>query len=142
MEDAGKKAAEQVKAQKSEGSQVILQGFPKNPEEPQIADEVDPAGVEEERAEHGGQQPHGLAEAQDLEPAQLGGHRPLLIKKVRGGIRADVELVEENRQVEGDQPQGDPGPPVFGRRPADGNHAAAPGPNPWGSIPKSPAQAR
>ena len=132
VEDAGKKAAEQIKPQKSSGSQVILQGFPKDPEEPQVADEVDPPGMEEEGAEHGGQQPHGLAEAQDLEPAQLGGHRPLLIKKVRGRIGSDVELIEKDRQIDGDQTQGDPGPPVFGRRPADGNHEAAPGFNPLG----------
>src|SRR5271157_806430 len=60
MEEPGKEPAKQVKGQKAPVAQVILQGLSKEPEKPHIAEEVDLAPMEEQGAEHGGQQSQPL----------------------------------------------------------------------------------
>ena len=103
-------------------SQIVFQGLAEQPEEPHVADQMQPAGVQEHAAEHGGQQPQGLVGGDQLGVAQFGGHRPLVHEQGRGRILAEVQLIEKDGHVDRNQSQRDPGPATRRRRPADGDH--------------------
>ncbi len=102
--------------------QIVFQGLAEQPEEPHVADQMQPAGVQEQAAEHGGQQLQGLVGGDQLGVAQFGGHRPLVHEQGRGRIRAEVQLIEKNGHIDRNQSQRDPGPALLRRRPADGDH--------------------
>ncbi|OGR06018.1 MAG: hypothetical protein A3K23_02535 [Desulfobacca sp. RBG_16_58_9] len=125
VEKTGKETAKEIEGQEAPRPQVVFQGLAEHPQEPHVADEMNPAGVQEQGTEHGRNEPNGLVRTEELGLAQLGGHRPLLPEEIVGRLGADIELVEIDRQVQGDEPQGDPGPPVPDRRPPYRDHVSS-----------------